>query len=154
MSSKKNILGLNEEEIEEIQEAFTMFDTSGEGTIDPKELKAAMVSLRFDKKSPIVFEMICELEAIGNEINFEQFLEAISKKLGNRETKEGIDRIFDLFDDDKTGYISLNNIKRVAKELGETLSGEELKEMIQRASGNGEEISRDDFYKIMTKKNF
>ena len=98
--------------------------------------------------------MICELETLGKEINFEQFLEAISKKLGNRETREGIDRIFDLFDDDKSGHISLNNIKRVAKELGETLSTEELKEMIQRASSNGEEISREDFYKIMTKKNF
>ena len=81
-------------------------------------------------------------------------MDAISKKLGNRETKEGIDRIFDLFDDDKSGYISLNNIKRVAKELGETLSTEELKEMIQRAASNGDEISREDFYKIMTKKNF
>lgn len=91
MSSKKNALGLSEDEIEEIQEAFTMFDTSGEGTIDPSELKAAMVSLRFDKKSPIVYEMICELETLGKEINFEQFLEAISKKLGNRETREGID---------------------------------------------------------------
>ena len=154
MSQKKNALGLSDDEIEEIQEAFTMFDTSGEGTIDPSELKAAMVSLRFDKKSPIVYEMICELETLGKEINFEQFLEAISKKLGNRETREGIDKIFDLFDDDKTGYISLNNIRRVAKELGETLSTEELKEMIQRASSNGEEISKDDFYKIMTKKNF
>lgn len=48
-----------------------MFDTSGEGIIDPSELKAAMVSLRFDKKSPIVYEMICELEALGKEVNFE-----------------------------------------------------------------------------------
>lgn len=59
-----------------------------------------------------------------------------------------------MFDDDKTGFISLNNIRRVAKELGETLSSEELKEMLQRAASNGEEISREDFYKIMTKKNF
>jgi len=32
--------GLSEEEIEEIREAFNLFDTDGSGTIDPKELKA------------------------------------------------------------------------------------------------------------------
>ena len=74
--------------------------------------------------------------------------------MGNRETKEGIDRIFDLFDDDKTGTINLNNIRRVAKELGETMSLDELKEMIARASSNGEEITREDFYNIMTKRAF
>ena len=34
--------GLTEDEIEEIREAFNLFDTDGSGTIDPKELKAAM----------------------------------------------------------------------------------------------------------------
>lgn len=150
----KKKTGLTDEEIEEIKEAFTMFDTNGNGTIDPKELKAAMNSLGFEKKSPTVYEMICDLENMGNEIDFDDFLEAISNKLGNRETRDGINRIFDLFDDDKSGSINLNNIKRVAKELGETMSIDELKEMLQRASSNGEEITREDFYNIMTKKNF
>ena len=39
--------GLSEDEIEEIREAFNLFDTDGSGTIDPKELKAAMQSLGF-----------------------------------------------------------------------------------------------------------
>ena len=103
----KKKTGLTDEEIEEIKEAFTMFDTNGNGTIDPKELKAAMNSLGFEKKSPTVYEMICDLENVGNEVDFDEFLEAISNKLGNRETKEGINRIFDLFDDDKTGTINL-----------------------------------------------
>ena len=30
----------------------------------------------------------------------------------------------------------------------------ELEEMLQRASANGREISREDFYSIMTKKTF
>ena len=34
--------GLTEDEIEEIREAFNLFDTDGSGMIDPKELKAAM----------------------------------------------------------------------------------------------------------------
>lgn len=126
----KKKTGLTDEEIEEIKEAFTMFDTNGNGTIDPKELKAAMNSLGFEKKSPTVYEMICDLENMGNEIDFDDFLEAISNKLGNRETRDGINRIFDLFDDDKSGSINLNNIKRVAKELGETMSIDELKEML------------------------
>ena len=81
-------------------------------------------------------------------------MDAISGKLGNRETEEGINRIFDLFDEDKTGTITLNNLRRVAKELGENMSVDELKEMLTRASSNGEEITRKDFYNIMTKKSF
>ncbi len=42
----------------------------------------------------------------------------------------------------------------MAKELGETMSTEELKEMLERAASNGEEISFEDFFFIMTKKTF
>ncbi len=146
--------GLTEEEIEEIREAFSMFDTDGSGKIDPKELKAAMHSLGFEKKSPTVYEMICDLEERGHEVDFDEFLDSISSKLGNRETREGIDRIFDLFDDDKSGTINLNNLKRVAKELGETMTIDELREMLSRAASNNEEITREDFYNIMTKRAF
>ena len=34
--------GLTEDEIEEIKEAFNLFDTEGSGRVDPRELKAAM----------------------------------------------------------------------------------------------------------------
>jgi Ca2+-binding EF-hand superfamily protein len=40
----------------------------------------------------------------------------------------------------------------VAKELGETMNASELEEMLQRAATNSREISREDFYNIMTKK--
>jgi len=42
----------------------------------------------------------------------------------DKDTREDIQKVFNLFDDDQTGKISLRNLKRVAKELGETMSGQ------------------------------
>lgn len=148
--------GLTEDEIDEIREAFNLFDTTGQGTIDPKELKHAMQSLGFDSKNPTVFRMIMEIDRdMTGMIEFEQFLDAITSKLGDKETRDGINRIFQLFDDDKSGAITVKNLRRVAQELGETMSEEELREMIERADsmGNGQ-ITLEDFYTIMTKKTF
>ena len=73
----------------------------------------------------------------------------------DKDTKEDIIKVFNLFDDDGTGKISLRNLKRVAKELGETMTEAELVEMIERADADQDgEISPDEFYSIMTKKTF
>merc|ERR1711879_659920 len=142
--------GLTEDEIEEIREAFNLFDTDGTGTIDPGELKAAMRSLGFESKNPTIFQMIASLDADGP-IGFDDFLDSITHKLGDKDSREGIFKIFQLFDDDGTGHISLKNLKRVSKELGETMTEEELKEMIERADSNGDgAITPEDFYLIMT----
>ena len=145
--------GLTEDEIEEIREAFNLFDTDGSGKIDPKELKAAMQSLGFENKNPTIYQMIADLEKEGQDIDFDQFLDAITSKLGDKETRNGINKIFDLFAENQE-TITLNNLKRVAKELGETMSAEELQEMLERAASNNQEITREDFYNIMTKKTF
>ena len=67
--------GLTEDEIEEIKEAFDLFDTDGSGSIDPKELRAAMQSLGFEAKNQTIYQMITDLDKnkSGN-IDFEEFL--------------------------------------------------------------------------------
>ena len=151
--------GLSSEEVDEIKQAFDLFDTNGTGKIDPKELKAAMQSLGFDSKNPTIYQLIADLDTPEAEknggINFDDFVDAINDKLGDKESKEGIRRIFDLFiDDPNADTITLSSLKKISKELGENMSDEELKDMLERASKNGVELTFEEFYDIMTKKSF
>ena len=69
-------------------------------------------------------------------------MDAINNKLDDKESKEGIRRIFDLFiDDPNADTITLNLLKKISKELGENISDEELKIMLERASKNGVELT-------------
>ena len=148
--------GLTEDEIEEIKEAFDLFDTDGSGSIDPKELRAAMQSLGFEAKNQTIYQMITDLDKnkSGN-IDFEEFLDMMTARMSDKDTREDINKVFRLFDDDTSGSITIRNLRRVARELGETMTDEELQEMIERADSNGDAaVSMDDFYNIMTKKTF
>ena len=158
-NNKNTKVGLSGEEVDEIRQAFELFDTNGTGRIDPKELKAAMQSLGFDTKNPVIYQLIADLDTPENAkkggIDFNTFVEAINDKLGDRSSRDGVKRIFQLFiDDPSQDTITLSSLKRIAKELGEQMSADELRDMLERASSNGQELSFDEFYEIMTKRSF
>nr|P54213.1 RecName: Full=Caltractin; AltName: Full=Centrin [Dunaliella salina]AAB67855.1 caltractin-like protein [Dunaliella salina] len=150
---KGRVGGLTEEQKQEIREAFDLFDTDGSGTIDAKELKVAMRALGFEPKKEEIKKMIADIDKAGSgTIDFEEFLQMMTSKMGERDSREEIIKAFKLFDDDNTGFITLKNLKRVAKELGENLTDEELQEMTDEADRNGDgQIDEDEFYRIMKK---
>lgn len=57
--------GLSADEVEEIKEAFDLFDSDESGSISVTELTAAMRSLGFDTKNAVVYRMIEEMDADG-----------------------------------------------------------------------------------------
>ena len=148
--------GLSADEIEEIKEAFDIFDVDRSGAISVQELLNAMRSLGFDTKNPAIFQMIADMDEDGNgEIEFEEFLDMMTARISDRNTKEDLERVFKLFDDKRTGEITVDNLRRVAKELGEDIPEEELKEIILRADLDGDgKLTFEDFYAVITKKTF
>ena len=144
---------LTEEQKQEIREAFDLFDADGTGYIDAKELKVAMRALGFEPKKEDIKKMINEVDKEGSgQIDFNDFLHLMSKKMADKDTKEEVLKAFRLFDDDCTGKISFKNLQRVARELGENLTEEELQEMIDEADRDGDgEINEAEFLRIMKK---
>ena len=61
----------------------------------------------------------------GN-IDFEEFLDMNTARMNDKDTKEDITKFLRLFDDDRTSNITLRNLRRDAKELGETMTDEEM----------------------------
>lgn len=144
---------LSSEQKADIKEAFDLFDTEGTGVIDLKELKVAIRALGFEPKKEEIKKMIADIDKEGSgKISFSDFLQLMTMKMSEKDSNEEILKAFRLFDDDDTGTISFKNLKRVAKELGENLSDEELREMIDEADLDGDgEVNQEEFLRIMKK---
>lgn len=139
---------LNEQK-QEIREAFSLFDMNNDGYLDYHELKVAFRALGFDLSKREVLDVIHEYDTDDrNLISYENFFQsgtysitiwklkstftnkAVGERIVNRDPLDEVRRAFKLFDDDNTGKISLRNLRRVAKELGENLTDDELRAMI------------------------
>ena len=153
-SYEKN--GLTEDEVMEIKEAFDLFDTDKSGEIDTDELKQALSNLGIDAKNQTLQNMINDIDKNqSGTIDFDEFIDMMTAKMSDKDTREDLKKVFDLFlgDDEKADKIELKHLKRVAKELNENMTKDELNEMITRADTDRDgKVSFDEFYNIMTKK--
>lgn len=146
--------GLAGEELEEIKECFDLFDVDGINRVDPRDLSTALHGL-FEKNA-VVRQIVQDLEKHGHgPMTFGEFVELMTARLGERDSREDISKVFKLFDIEYNGHITEKNLTRIAAELGEALTATEINEMIQRADNDGDGvINMEDFYTLMSKRTF
>jgi centrin-1 len=145
-----------EEPTREVREAFNMFDSDGDGVINRTDLKVALNTLGFEFTDTEIERFIAEMDPAGTGvINFPNFSELIHEQMAERETVPQLRSAFDLLDEDHTGKISFKNLKSIAQELGETLTDQELKEMISEADTDKDgEISFEEFLALIRTVSF
>ena len=102
-------------------------------------------------KKPEVLLLIEKHDASGKgSIGYDEFVDIMADRIASRSPAEEMAKAFQLFDEDSSGRISFRNLRRIAKELGENLTDDELQAMIDEFDVDRDgEISLEEFAKIM-----
>ncbi|KAJ2992839.1 hypothetical protein HDV02_002831 [Globomyces sp. JEL0801] len=130
---------LSESELKDFKAAFELFDRDNDGTITTKELGTALKGLGQNPTEAELQDLILELDEDGNgTIEFEELMALITKHNYNVERNIEMKQIFQLFDRDQDGYISLQDLTLVVKTSGAKLMESEIENMLLEADLDGD----------------
>ena len=150
MKEIKEIVGLSKEEVDQLREAFLLFGNDS-GEIDLKEFKEAIKSSKY----PIINRLILNLgdqNSKKNVLTFDEFIQEVGENLGDKKSKAGIRKIFDLFNT-KPGLNTIKTQDLIQKcgQLGIKLSDQVFNYILNNIKDvDKENLTFDEFYKIMT----
>ena len=84
-------------------------------------------------------------------IDFSEFLELIAGKMKTfADNEQSIRKAFRVLDKDRSGYITVKELKDIMMKMGEKLTEKEVREMIDEADTNGDgRIDIDEFVDMM-----
>ncbi|KAL7737795.1 hypothetical protein ACLKA6_006183 [Drosophila palustris] len=142
-----NMEGLNEDILQEIRNAFQVFDALGTGKITSKQMGVAMRNLGHFPTEAELYDMIDEIDLDGDgEIDFFEFLQMMLKRLEGLNKEENLMIAFKLFDRDEDGFISPIELRNVMYNLGERCTEEEFNDMMREIDlDNDGKISYQEF---------
>ncbi|KAM3128365.1 hypothetical protein pb186bvf_019555 [Paramecium bursaria] len=88
----------------------------------------------------------------ATELSFEDFKKLLQQQEKKQaESEDDLREAFEVFDRDANGFITVEELKLVAKSLGETISDNDLEEMIKHASGQDTKVSLKQFVEVYMK---
>ena len=83
-------------------------------------------------------------------IDKSEFMALIAEQIENRNREEEMIKVFRVYDEDDNGAISHENLLKCAEELGEEVTEEEIRSMIEMVVGTKKKvIDIKDFLKVM-----
>ena len=109
---------LSDQQLADYKETFSMFDRDGDGTIDASELETVMNSLGIKPNATEIAEMIekVDLDANGS-IDFGEFCALMLSKQQAVEFEDEVKNVFRMMDHDGNGFIGLEDLMKVAKQM-------------------------------------
>ena len=146
---------LTRKELGSIKKLFRLYQDRN-GTIDPHEIVTSMQTLKLNEKNPVIYELFEEFdtpENSRNRLDYDEFCDLLTEKLSDKDSEKAISRVYELFlGDSPSETLSFEAIKKVVEETGDDMSDTQIREMLERATQNGKDMTYEEFYALMTKK--
>ncbi|RNF05539.1 centrin [Trypanosoma rangeli] len=151
-SAQRLLPDLSESQRAEIAEAFRILDVDGTETITPNDLKVVLRALGYEPQKDAIKELVAEMDKSGVSSNLilPEF-EAIMKGKFFAEDSEEVLLSFPHFTKGNSDYITLDDLKRVAEEVGEDMPEDVLKAMIKEADvvDHDQRVSKEEFLRML-----
>ncbi|KAF9201413.1 calmodulin-like 3, partial [Haplosporangium sp. Z 27] len=150
----------SESQIVEIKNHFNAMDADKDGSITEAEFLKALKESNRDPEDYDLQAFFTKADKNKDgKISFNEFLNAchdlglsMDQSFGkpSNKSEKDIDAIFKSFDLDGNGYITENELSHVMAKQGDSLTPEEIKDMIKAADLNGDnKIDREEFARIV-----
>lgn len=130
---------LTDDELQEFKEAFSILDRAGKGKITAQELRDFLSSLgQIDPTIEEITELIKDVDKENKgAIDFPQFLQLMEMNSKGSDKDKQASQAFKMFETQSTDdAISVEKMQSVLEKLGETLTAEEIKDMIDEIEQN------------------
>ncbi len=122
----------SKERINEIREIFNVFDNNGSGSISTKEVGNLYRALGFTPTEVELNQIIFELDTDkSGAVEFNEFLEMFSKYDIKPFTEKQLIEAFRLFDKDRNGLMSLDELMNIFQIAGSPISNNEAEMIIK-----------------------
>ena len=146
---------LSRKELGAVKKLFRLYQDRN-GTIDPHEIVTSMQTLKLNEKSPVIYELFEEFdtpENSKNRLDYDEFVELLNEKLSDNDSQKAISRIYEVFlGDSPSETLSFESFKKVVEDVGDDMSDTQIRELLERATKNGKDMTYEEFYAVMTKK--
>jgi centrin-1 len=112
--------------------------------------------LGVDNSYPTVYSLVARMDKeFPRGASFREFMEHMQFYFGDIETGSGLTRFFELLDYSRSNTLTVEDLERVAREIGEKVTREEIQELIEDFyECPSMQIDVDSFYQMMSKRTF
>ena len=135
--------------ITELKKAFDILDVDGKEILNMNEIMETLDEMNFNKTDPTLYGIIKDLSD-REKCSWPKFAYEVNKKMTDRQSREGLRTIFNLFiDNPDKGTITFDTFKKICYEIECGLSEQELNDIFKIAASNGDEITFKEFEEYM-----
>ena len=142
---------IEDEDLHKIREQFALIDEDRSGSITINELGNIYEALGHPFTENELLEILndTDLNQDGY-ITFHEFLSLYKKYIHFKVQEEKLIEAFKICDCDGNKYVTLDELKRIMKEVGENLNDKQIRAMLKEVDMDGDDkINFQEFIKLM-----